>query len=167
MKKYILLLIVLLMVNVQISHAADISAEKRELIDQLLVQVGQSAVTVGKQFSDAFIQQMTIVLKQSNPNIDPKAYVIINEEITSLIDEVFIVKGALSEIMYPIYNEHFTVEELREMIAFNNTELGKKIIKVMPIISQEGMQAGQKLGESLAPKIQERIAARFEKEGIK
>jgi len=167
MKKYILLLMVLSMGSVQISSAADISSEKKELIDQLLVQAGQSAIAIGKQFSDAFIQQMTTVLKQTNPNIDPKAYDIVNEEINALIDEEFIVKGALSEIMYPIYSRHFSAEELREMIAFNNTELGKKVIKVMPMITQEGMQAGQVLGQSFAPKIQERIVARFEKEGIK
>lgn len=167
MKKYILLLIVLLMSNVQISSAADISAEKKELIDQLLVQTGQSAITVGKQFSDAFIQQMIKVLKQTNPDIDSRAFDIVNEEITALINEEIVLKGALYEAMYPIYSKHFSAEELREMISFNNTELGKKIIKVTPIITQEGMQVGQELGQSLAPKIQERIVARFEKEGIK
>ncbi len=167
MKKYVLLLIVLLASNVQISSAADIGAEKKELIDQLLVQTGQSAISVGKQFSDAFIQQMIIVLKQANPNIDARAFDIVNEEVTALINEEIVLKGALSEAIYPIYSKYFSAEELREMIAFNNTELGKKMIKVMPIITQEGMQAGQALGQSLAPKIQERIVARFEKEGIK
>lgn len=52
------------------------------------------------------------------------------------------------------------------MVEFNNTEFGKKIIRVMPKITQEGMQAGQQFGQTLGPKIQQRIVARFQKEGI-
>ena len=52
------------------------------------------------------------------------------------------------------------------MIDLNNTELGKKMLKVLPLISEEAMQAGQQFGLGLAPKIQERIMSRFQKEGI-
>ena len=63
-------------------------------------------------------------------------------------------------------DKHFTDNELKQMIEFNKTELGQKIIRVMPQITQEGMQAGRLLGQSLGPEIQQRIAARFQSEGI-
>ena len=52
------------------------------------------------------------------------------------------------------------------MIELNNTEFGKKMIRVLPAVAQEGMLAGQQLGQSLGPKIQERLMARFKEEGL-
>ena len=112
MNKTILLVAGLLVGSVQLAGALEISAEKKALIDELLVQTGQSATAMGKQFSDAFVQQMTVVLKNSNPNMDPIAYDIVEEEIIAVIDEEFVMKGTLLEIMYPIYDKHFTADEL-------------------------------------------------------
>lgn len=166
MNKTILIAFTLLLGSMQVS-AANISTEKQQLIDQLLVQTGQSAIAVGQQFSNSFIQQMSAMLKQSNPNVDPRVYDILKEEISAIIDEEFNGNNALATMMYPIYDKRFSAAELKQMIAFNNTKLGKKIIKVMPMITQEGMQAGQAFGQSIAPKIQQRLTARFKQEGIK
>jgi len=38
---------------------------------------------------------------------------------------------------------------------------------MMPLITKEGMKAGQALGQSLGPKIIKRLTARFEEKGIK
>lgn len=147
--------------------AAEVETSKKVLIDQLLEQTGQSAIAVANQFSNIFTQQMSGVLKQSQPNIDPRAFTIIEEEINALITEEIVAKGELLKMMYPIYAEHFSADELQQMITLNNTPLGKKLISVMPQIAQQGMQAGQVLGQSLGPKIQQRILVRFQAEGIK
>lgn len=148
-------------------HAADsLSPEKKKLIDTLLEQTGQSAIAMGKQFSNVFIQQMTMVLKQTQPNIDPKAFAILEEEITAVVNEEMSAGDSFRNMLYPIYNKHFSNAELEKMIELNNTELGKKLIRVMPVITQEGMQAGQQFGRTLGPKIQQRIVTRFKAEGI-
>lgn len=167
MNRIIITLILSVFLSSQALAENGISQEKKALIDTLLEQTGQSAIAVGTQFSNLFIQQMTMVLKKSYPNIDPKAFIILEEEITTIINEEIVINGALSKMMYPIYDKHFSSNELRKMIELNNTEFGKKMIKVMPLITQEGMQAGQVFGQSLGPKIQQRIATRFEQEGIK
>jgi hypothetical protein len=146
--------------------AGEISKDKKALIDTLLEQTGQSAIAVGKQFSNLYIQQMTMVLKKSKPDIDPKAFDIIKEEINAIIREEVVEKGALNKMLYPIYDKHFTNAELKKMIELNNTEFGRKMIRVMPLITQESMQAGQEFGKSLGPKIQQRLADRFREAGI-
>ena len=165
MKKLIILLS--LMFIYQTVAAETISSDKNILVDRLLEQTGQSAIQVGKQFSNLFIQQMTMVLKNSNKDIDPRALSIMEEEVKSIINEEIVVNKKLAKMMYPIYAKHFTVDDLKQLIEFNDTPLGRKIIKVMPLITQEGLQAGQTLGQSLAPKIQSRLETRFEEEGIK
>jgi len=143
-----------------------INPTKKQLIDTLLEQTGQSTIGVAKQFSDVFIQQMTMVLKNSKPEIDPRAYDIMADEIKSVINEEMLVNGALSEMIHPIYSKHFSVSDLQKMIEFNNTELGKKLISVMPMITQESIQVGQQWGQSLGPIIEQRLMVRFEQEGI-
>ena len=123
-------------------------------------------MAVAQQFSDAFVQQMTVALKHSNPDVDPRAIDFISEEVNAVINEEVIIKGRLNQIMYPIYDQHFSIAELKQLVEFNNTELGTKLISVMPAITQEGMQAGMSLGESLGPLIQQRLLARFQAEGI-
>ncbi|KPA52136.1 hypothetical protein VT25_10775 [Photobacterium leiognathi subsp. mandapamensis] len=145
----------------------DIPVSKKLLIDKLLAQTGQSAVAVGKQYSDLFTQQMTVILKQSKPDINPKAFDIVEEEISTIMDEEFVINDSFRTMMYPIYSKHFTEDELRKMIEINDTEFGKKLIRVMPLINQEGMLVGQEFGKKLGPKIQQRITKRFKEEGIK
>jgi uncharacterized protein len=167
MKKTISILILALFLSANCLAASEISKEKKALIDTLLKQTGQSAITMGKQFSNLFIQQMTMVLKNSKPDINPMAFDILQEEINAIINEEVVEKAALSEMMYPIYDKHFTKEELKKMIELNKTEFGQKMIRVMPLIAKESMEAGQQLGQSLGPKIQQRLAARFREAGIK
>lgn len=155
-----------LTLSFNIMAQTDIAQEKKKLIDTLLLQTGQSAIEMGKQFSNVFIQQMTAILKQTQPDINPKAFDILEEEVTAIIDEQLVQNSAFATMLYPIYDKHFNAEELQKMIELNNTEFGKKIIRVMPAITQEGMQAGQIWGQSIAPMIQQRIAQRFKAEGI-
>ncbi len=166
MKLKIITITLLLSLSFSAHSESSISKEKRALIDTLLQQTGQSAVAMGKQFSDLFIQQMVIALKRSRPDINPKAFDIVKEEINGIMNEEFVINGALGSMMYPIYDRHFTADELRKMIELNNTDFGKKMIRVMPRISQEGMHAGQQFGQQIAPKIQQRIIDRLKKEGI-
>lgn len=165
MKKLILLFVVIFFSQTVVAETT--KPKKKVLIDKILEQTGQSAIQVGKQFSDLFIQQMTMVLKSSNKNIDPRAFSIIEEEVKNIINEEIVENKKIAEMMYPIYTKHFTVDELKQMIELNNTPFGRKMIKVMPLITQEAMQAGQIFGQTLAPKIQRRLLDRFEKEGIK
>ena len=164
--KWLILTIILLFVG-ETGLAGEVTAEKKALIDKVLEQTGQSATDVGMQFSDAFIQHMTMALKASHPDIDHKAFEILEEEVKKVIHEEMVVKKKLLEITYPIYDKYFTAEDLEKMIELNNTPFGKKVIRVMPLISKEGMQAGQAFGQTLGPKIEQRLLERFEKEGIK
>ncbi|MEJ2641241.1 MAG: DUF2059 domain-containing protein [Desulfosarcinaceae bacterium] len=170
MKKTITVLILSAILSIILAAnalaASEISKEKKALIDTLLAQTGQSAIAIGKQFSNLFIQQMTAILEKSKPDIDPKAFDILEEEINAVIHEEIVVNGALSEMMYPIYDKHFTNAELKKMIELNKTEFGKKMIRVMPLITQESMQAGQQFGQGLGPKIKKRLTDRFREEGI-
>jgi hypothetical protein len=67
----------------------------------------------------------------------------------------------LEDLVVPIYDRHFTLGEVNQLIAFYSTPTGKKVIAEMPGVMQESMAAGQKWGEALGAK----IGAQLEKEG--
>jgi len=52
-----------------------------------------------------------------------------------------------------IYMESFTEAELDQIIAFYNTEVGKKMTSELPIITEKSMQIGQQWGMKLQPLI--------------
>lgn len=166
MKKLLLMTVFAYSLSISAFAADTVSVAKIKLIDTLLEQTGQTAQLMGKDFSSSFALQMNHMLQQTQPNINPKAFVIIEEESLALINEELVDKGEYNKMIYPIYHKNFTKAELQQMINFNNTELGKKMLKVLPVISTETMQARQQFGLGLAPKIQKRIMSRFQEEGI-
>ena len=148
-----------------LGYCDELTLEKKVAIKELLQVTG--AIQMGELFGNAFAQQMTQVLKKSKPDIDPKAFDIIKEEVEALMHEELIVKGSLLPFMYPIYHKYLTLEETNGLIRFYKTPLGRKTISVMPKMTQEGMKAGQAWGQSIGPKFQQRVLDRFKKEGIK
>jgi hypothetical protein len=84
-----------------------------------------------------------------------------------MIRTEFSEKGGYYELVYPIYHKFFTLEELKGLLAFYRTPLGRKLLSAMPQLVKESMAAGQKWGQLVAPELQKRVLARFEKEGIR
>ena len=64
------------------------------------------------------------------------------------------VMGSLIELLVPVYQKHFTVEDLKDAIQMYKTPIGKKISEKTPIIAQETMQASMQWGMELSQKMQ-------------
>ncbi|MDT8386626.1 MAG: DUF2059 domain-containing protein [Thiogranum sp.] len=74
--------------------------------------------------------------------------------------------AAFSTLMIPLYDKHYTHEDIKGLVQFYKTELGQKTIKLMPVLMQESMAVGQQWGRALGPEIQRRIIQRFKREGV-
>jgi uncharacterized protein len=55
----------------------------------------------------------------------------------------------LVDLAVPMYDRHFSDEEIKGLIAFYQTPIGQKALKAMPQLTAELMQAGNKMGEDL------------------
>jgi uncharacterized protein len=69
----------------------------------------------------------------------------------------------LVRMIIPIYDKHFTHEEIRGLIAFYQTPLGAKFVEKMPALAQDSMAVGMKWGGDLAQKAMAKLEARKEK----
>jgi hypothetical protein len=146
-------------------YCDELTLEKKAAIKELLQVTG--ATQMGELMGNAVAQQMGQAWKKAKPDIDPKAFDIITEEITALIHEEFVVKESLFPFLYPIYHQYLTLEETNGLIQFYKTPLGRKAIDVMPKMTQESVKAGQAWMQTIIPKYQQRVSDRFNKEGIK
>lgn len=147
------------------SNAQDteIAPEKREALVKLMFVTG--ATQIVDQFSDLFIQQMTQTLQSTRPDIPLRAYTILEEEVQEVVAEE-IEGGTIETLFMPIYAKYFTLEEVRGLLAFYESDIGRKSIEVLPMLTQESVQVGQNWGTSLGPKIGQRVTRRLAEEGI-
>jgi len=60
----------------------------------------------------------------------------------------------------PIYKKYLTGEDIRGLIAFYESPVGRKLIEVQPQIVQESMAIGQKWGEDAAQRVFKRLQDR-------
>lgn len=65
----------------------------------------------------------------------------------------------LVAMLTPVYKKHFTMEDLDQLIAFYNSDIGKKLVEKTPMIMQESSQIGQLWGRKLATEIADKIKA--------
>lgn len=144
------------------ARAAEVPAEKRAAIEHLLELTGARAMAT--QLVDAMTRHFAQTIRQQNPNVPQYVIDAIPEEVSAVFTEGL---PALTEMLIPIYDKYFTLEELQGLSDFYGTPLGKKTITVMPSLMQESVRIGIRFGEAMGPRIDERLRARFKKENIK
>ena len=84
-----------------------------------------------------------------------------------VVGEEMSAKGGYIEQMIPIFHKYLTHEEIKGLLTFYTSPLGKKATSVLPMMAQEGMQVGQRWAKTLGPKLDQRLKARFAERGIK
>jgi len=67
--------------------------------------------------------------------------------------------GKLTEISIPVYEKNLTAQEVKAYLAFASTPDGAAIMKKMPQITSEAMQAGQAWGQQLGMQIAQKLHA--------
>jgi len=70
------------------------------------------------------------------------------------------VDAFVMEMLVPIYEKHLTHEDIKGLIAFYETPVGRKLLAVMPLMHQESRTAGEIWGREFARTVQERLAAK-------
>jgi hypothetical protein len=65
--------------------------------------------------------------------------------------------STLLDMMIPIYDKYYTHEDIRELIKFYESPVGRKMTETMPLILQESMEAGQEWGRDLGEKVMQRL----------
>lgn len=129
---------------------------------RLLMDVTGAAAT-GQQMSQAMVGQMAELAGALEPARREEVARILREEANALIAERM---PALVDRIVPVYADHFSHREIKRLVKFYRSDLGRKMTSTLPALLQGSMRAGQEWGQSLAPALLERVGARLKAEGI-
>jgi hypothetical protein len=98
--------------------------------------------------SDKMADQMMTVLipqfRQLVPGIPDAFWVRFREKIN--IEDLLIA-------CVPAYSKYYTHDEIKQLIKFYESPLGKRMVEVTPLLTQETIAVGQKWGEKLGQDI--------------
>ena len=131
-----------LLSSVAFADAKHPASSKEAAIRKYLQVTGAGAL--GAQV----MNQMIDLFKQNVPNAPASLWTELAKEINP--DE-------LVERVIPVYDKQLTEAELNDLIRFYETPTGKKLVKVMPAITQESMQIGKAWGGEISQKVMQKL----------
>jgi hypothetical protein len=151
--------------------AAQASA-KRDLALELLrvagagdmaQQLSQIMVSSMRQSYSAMVNQLIA----SQPNLGPEKrraveqrlanYDRFSERFSARMSQDVDFEEILQQVYVPLYEKYFTESELREILAFQSSAVGRKAASLMPQLMQEGMAATIPLIQPIIMKIAEEV----------
>ncbi len=116
------------------------AAQKAKLEDirKLFAATGSADIAV------QIMNQMVESFKTTMPNVPEKFWQDFMKEVKS---------DDLIEMIVPIYDKYLTHEEIKGLLGFYQSPVGKKFVSVLPQVTQESYLAGQKWGTELSEKV--------------
>lgn len=149
-KKLISELMVLTDAKSQISDVTDSMLESLEKIYPVMVR----QTLEGNGMSDDEREQIATIVDDSYKSFSRK----FRERLPKAVDY----DEYLETQVYPLYAKHFTEQELAELIAFYKTDIGRKIVKTLPVLTRESMElADTYLTPRLMKLVEEIMAEEF------
>lgn len=124
----------------EVVNGADTEVQRD--IRRLLEASGAAAA--GKQVMD----QMMDMFSQSNPAVPPEFWTGLQEEID--MDEFV-------NMLIPVYEKHLSHEDIKGLIAFYESPLGRKMVATQPALMEDSMVLGQQWGADLARRVMEKM----------
>jgi len=149
MKRQTVLVTVLLGLMAVGVNAAEDAAQAETQAERADIRRLMEITGVGKLGVQA-MNQLIGMFRESHTTVPDKFW----EDFMAEVDP-----NELVEMCIPSYERHFTHEEIKQLIAFYETPLGKRLIEAQPLIMREcmvaGQQWGQRIGEKVAKKLKE------------
>lgn len=149
------------------SASAEEAASPEKITDTRKLMEVTGALNFGQMLSQTIVMQFSKALKAQRPDLPPEAYTILSEEVGKVVSEEMTRKGGYVDQVIPLYGKYLTHDEIKGLLQFYGTPLGKKLVSVLPPLTRESMITGQKWAQTLGPKLDARLKARFEQKGIK
>jgi hypothetical protein len=114
------------------------------------------------QVMEQVLQQETASVEKSRPDIPPDFWTHFQDDVRQEIHA-----EELQEMMVPIYEKHFTRLEIRQLIVFYQSPVGRKMTASLPAIQVEFMQVGEKWGALLGNRLDAIVAKHLQEKGYK
>jgi hypothetical protein len=154
------LLLIAILIAAPWADAVPMDQGKHRDIEKLVEMTGtiQNAMAV----LDRMLPQMIEVIRKANPEIPQQVLDALandgKEEFHKALPE-------LIEPMIAIYDANYSADEVRQLLAFYQSPLGRKMIARMPEITQQSIAVGNAWGASAGERVAARIRASAKQKG--
>ena len=133
-----------------------IDPAKEADIRKLMELTGANAL--GEQLMNAGMQQFRATVLDSQPD-NPRAKEFVDAFVAGF-QKHFDAKS-LSETEVPIYDKYLTPEDLKGLLQYYSSPLGRRMLNVLPQIAQESQAAGYSMGQQAAQQTMEELKADY------
>jgi hypothetical protein len=136
-------------------NPADAPASKEDVEKYLAIMHTRDMMktmmdSMSKQMHQIFAEQM-----KKDPGMTPQAEARANMMMDDIIKSMPI--DDLLDAMFPVYQKHFTKGNIEDLLAFYSTPTGQKVIKELPAITTEAMQAATPIYKTMMATAMQRV----------
>ena len=145
-------------------QAPAIDPALRADIEKLMVITGSAnlGAQIATQISDAFLDSFK---KTTQDVVPPRVIEIVREVLTAEFVKAF--NGPeIKDQQIALYAKYFTHADVKGLIAFYETDLGRKAVSKMPNLMREGGEIGQRWAEAAMPTRLQTRETRLRAEGL-
>lgn len=107
------------------------------------------------------VEQAKLLFLQQNPNLQKD----LNDVAASLRTEYQPRFSEIGDEISRIYATQFTEQELKDLLAFYKSPLGKKLVTAEPQIAEQGLKFAQDWANKLSEEVITRMRAEMKKKG--
>jgi hypothetical protein len=139
--------------------------KKYELIEELFKATNMYELI--KSTTNAMNETIYQQLKESNPqlnnNLTDSILVIIKQTTEGHINS----KDPFIRAIMGVYEKTFTLNELKQLINFNKSDIGKKFNRESIKMNEEAMQIGREYWKIIQAEVYDKIESKFKEHSIK
>ncbi|MGB7755770.1 MAG: DUF2059 domain-containing protein [Salinisphaera sp.] len=115
-------------------------------------------------FSQELIDRVSSAISMFGPTLNPQTMNVIQQQTRAVVSEHIQDGDALYSVLAPVYEKHFNLIELNQLVQFYQSPLGQKLVKTSPELMSETMDLGSQWGLSLVPEIVQRVRSRLDEQ---
>ena len=145
--------------------AVEVSDSYKKAMRLYLESQGPVAI-IGESVAYGAANETLMAIQNSGAQVTELMQTIVLEEALDAFGKHFGDLDVLTRLWAPVYAKHFSEAELKEMIVFFESPVGKKSLELLTPINQDGMAAVQAESFSISPEFQLGVDARFREAGI-
>jgi hypothetical protein len=123
------------------------------------------SLKIGKQVASALFNQFISVWKQSGKALDDKTMEKLRIGLEESMEKEMKIGTPFVSELIGVYSKYYSDKNIDDMLAFYNSETGKKVIETLPNVLSESMAIGQRWGQENANRIAREVIRKMKKEG--
>jgi hypothetical protein len=140
-----------------------VDSAHRADIERLMETTGASALgaQMASTVSDAFLNGF----KQTQQVIPPRVIEVVREVLNTEFEQAFN-GGEMKDRQTALYAKYFTHDDVKGLLTFYQTDLGRKAIAAMPNLAREGAAIGEQWARANMPRVLGVLETRLKAEGL-